>query len=87
VELLRGAARLRTARPGIDLDWQAAEHPDLVSADELPNLIRDRDEDLVLGRLTRDERCDSPQSGRLVGQPMEIFAGLGRWTSRLRRAA
>jgi hypothetical protein len=52
-----------------------AQHLDLLGAEEPSDLLRDRGEDLHLGRLARDERRHSAQRRLLVGEPFDL--GLG----------
>ena len=63
-----------------------AHHPDLLRAKQLSDLLRDRGEDLRLGRFARDERRDSPQRRLLVGQPIGPLHAPRRWRSRSPRA-
>ena len=49
-------------------------HRSEVGAEEEPYLLGDGGEDLVPGRLSRDEDRHSPQRSLLVGQPFQSSA-------------
>jgi hypothetical protein len=54
-----------------------AQHPNLLRAEQLPDLFCDHGEDLRLGRLARDERRDAPKRRLLLSQPGQPGAALG----------